>query len=73
MFRAYLSHPQAKSYLGILIEGGFVEYDKIGRKYLDTPQGLEFLKEANNIASMLSVPTIRRSYSNKQLTSVPYF
>jgi predicted transcriptional regulator len=73
MFRAYLSHPQAKSYLGMLIKGRFVYYDIIGRKYIDTPQGLEFLKEANNMATMLNVSTIRRSYSNKQLTSAHYF
>ena len=73
MLHAYLTHSQAKSYLGMLIEGGFVEYDVIERKYIDTPQGLEFLKEANNMASMLNVSTIRRSYSNKQLTAAHYF
>ena len=70
---ACLSDSQAKSYLGMLIEGGFVEYDVIERKYIDTPQGLEFLKEANNMASMLSVSTIRRSRPNNQLTSAHYF
>jgi len=75
MLRAYLTHSQARSYLGLLIEGGLVEYDIIGRKYMDTPQGLEFLKEANNIASMLNVSTIRRSRwsSEKQLTAAHYF
>jgi len=70
---AGLSDSQAKLYLGMLIEGGFVENDIIGKKYIDTPQGLEFLKEANNIASMLNVPTIRRSRPNNPLINAHYF
>ena len=59
MFRAYASHAQAKSYLGILIESGHVEFDPIERKYVTTPQGLEYLGAMHNLADILKIETRR--------------
>jgi predicted transcriptional regulator len=69
MFRAYASHAQAKSYLGTLIENGYVDYDPIERKYMTTPQGLEYLGVVHNLADILRIET--RRYAKRPEAS-PY-
>jgi len=59
MFRAYTSHSQAKSYLGMLIDNGYVEYDAIERKYATTPEGLEYLRAVHNLSDILRIETRR--------------
>ena len=61
MFRAYASHSQAKSYLGMLIDNGYVEYDAIERKYTTTPEGLQYLSAVHNLSDILSIETRRRA------------
>jgi predicted transcriptional regulator len=64
MFKAYMSHAQAKGYIGELIERGFLEHDPIERKYHTAPRGIEYLQAAEKISEMLSVTT-RRSVSRE--------
>ncbi len=64
MFKAYTSHAQAKSYLGELIRGAFLEYDPLDRKYRTTSKGLGYLQAADRMAEMLTIST-RRSVASK--------
>jgi predicted transcriptional regulator len=66
MFKAYMSHAQAKSYIGELIEKEFLKHDPIERKYHTAPRGIEYLQAAEKISEMLSV-SIRRSVSREAL------
>ena len=65
MFKAYTSHSQAKSYLGELIQNGFIEFDNLERKYRTTTKGLEYLQVAEKMSEILTINT-RRSVANKQ-------
>lgn len=64
MFKAYMSHAQAKSYIGELIEKEFLEHDPIERKYHTAPKGMEYLQAAERISEMLALTT-RRSASRE--------
>ena len=64
MFKAYMSHAQAKSYIGELIEKEFLEHDTIERKYHTAPKGMEYLQAAEKISEMLALTT-RRSVSRE--------
>jgi predicted transcriptional regulator len=59
MFKAYMSHAQAKGYIGELIEREFLEFDSIERKYHTAPRGIEYLQAAEKISEMLSITTRR--------------
>ena len=59
MFRAYASHTQAKGYLSMLIEKGYIEYDSVERKYRTTPQGLGYLNAVHNLSDILKIETRR--------------
>lgn len=72
MFKAYMSHAQAKGYIGELIEQGFLEFDSIGRKYRTAPKGMEYLQAAEQISEMLSITT-RRSVASKKMESAFQF
>ena len=61
LFRAYTSHAQAKLYLGILVDKGYIEYHASERKYRTTSEGLQYLAVASQITSMLNVETRRFS------------
>ncbi len=67
MFKAYMSHSQAKGYISELIERGLLEYDSIERKYRTSPKGLNYLQAAERMSEMLSITT-RRSVANKRTT-----
>jgi predicted transcriptional regulator len=64
MFKAYMSHCQAKGYIGELIEREFLEFDPIDRKYHTAPRGIEYLQAAEKISEMLSITT-KRSVSRE--------
>ena len=59
MFRAYTAHSQAKSYLAILIENGYVEYDPLDRKYTATAKGLGYLVAMQNLSDIMKIETRR--------------
>ena len=65
MFKAYLSHSQAKSYLGELIQKSLVEYDSLERKYRTTPKGLAYLQAMDSMSDMLAIST-RRSVATSE-------
>ena len=57
MFHTYITHAQAKAYLGELISSGFIENDLIDRKFLTTAKGLEYLAALESMNEMLSIET----------------
>jgi len=71
MFKAYLSHGQAKGYLGELIGQGFMEYDSIERTYCTASKGMEYLQAAEKMSEMLAVTT--RSMANKSIEAAFQF
>lgn len=69
MFRAFLSHSQAKAYLSELVEKGLVENTSTGlgkNFYRTSPKGVEYLAALNNMTEMIEVESMRR-------TTVPSF
>jgi len=65
MFHAYISHAQAKAYLGELIEKGLVETDIFSsRKYIATSKGIEYLQGLERMSEMLAIETRRSVKSN---------
>jgi predicted transcriptional regulator len=69
MFRAYTSHSQAKTYLGMLIENDYVEYDAVDRKYRTTAKGLDYLAAIQDLAMILKIETRRFT---KEITAGAY-
>jgi predicted transcriptional regulator len=58
MFHTYITHAQAKSYLGELIQKGLVEMDIFNsRKYYATPKGIEYLAGLETMTEMLAIET----------------
>jgi len=63
MFKAYLSHAQAKVYIGELIEKGLIEILNF-REYRTTSMGLEYLVALKRLTEILAIETRRAFVSN---------
>ena len=63
MFKAYLSHAQAKAYLSQLVEKGLIEILNF-REYRTTPIGLEYLVALKRLTEILAIETRRAFVSN---------
>jgi len=63
MFKAYLSHAQAKVYLSQLVEKGLIEILNF-REYRTTPIGLEYLVALKRLTEILAIETRRAFVSN---------
>ena len=53
MYKAFLSFPQLKEYLDILMKGGLLRYDKETRLFFATEKGKQFIANINNVEEML--------------------
>lgn len=53
MYRAFLSFPQLKEYLGLLTDQGLLEYDEKDKAYVTTEKGKRFLKMYREIDKMV--------------------
>lgn len=68
MFHAYITHAQAKAYLGELIESGLVENDIFNsRKYIATSKGIEYLQGLQRMSEMLAIETRRNVKSSNNI------
>ena len=56
MYRAFLSFPQQKEYLKLLIEAGMLEYIKDEKIYRTTKRGMTFLESYDQMRKMLAGP-----------------
>jgi predicted transcriptional regulator len=54
MYRAFLSYPQLKEYLGLMTDGGLLEYSKDDGKYYTTEKGRHFLKMYREIGRAIT-------------------
>ena len=55
MHRVYLSYPQLKEYLTLLLENGLIEYRQTDRIYRTTSRGMRFLeiyRQLNDVVVM---------------------
>ena len=55
MHRVYLSYPQLKEYLALLLENNLIEYIQIDRIYRTTTRGMRFLeiyRQLNDVVVM---------------------
>lgn len=58
MFHTYITHGQAKSYLGELIESGLIQTDVYDRKkYFTTVKGIAYLSALDSMTDMLGIVT----------------
>lgn len=53
MYRAFLSFPQLKEYLELLLDGGLLEHKPEERLYRTTEKGKQFLKMYREVGQMI--------------------
>ena len=53
MYRAFLSYPQLREYLNLLVRIGSLDYDKVEKTYHTTPKGRQFLEMYNAMDKMV--------------------
>jgi predicted transcriptional regulator len=53
MYKAFLSFPQLKEYLGVLEERGLLEYEQVKHEYHTTEKGRQFLKMYKDVGQMI--------------------
>jgi len=53
MYKAFLSFPQLKEYLGVLEEKGLLEYEPVEHEYRTTDKGKQFLKMYKDVGQMI--------------------
>lgn len=53
MYRAFLSFPQLKEYLAVLMERGLLEYEEKNNEYVTTESGKRFLKVYREIGQLI--------------------
>ncbi len=53
MYHGFLSFPQLKQYLELMIDSGLLEYSEVERKYHTTAKGRHFLKLHGEIREAL--------------------
>lgn len=62
MFRAYMTHSQAKEYTQMLMRNGLLEHDIEAaslRQFRTTPKGIGYLATAERMSEMLAIATRR--------------
>jgi predicted transcriptional regulator len=63
MYKAFLSFPQLKDYLSVLLERGLLNYSESEHEYYTTERGKDFLKMYKDVGQMIFPP----NYSKKAL------
>ncbi|WP_415282282.1 winged helix-turn-helix domain-containing protein [Candidatus Nitrososphaera sp. FF02] len=53
MYKAFLSFPQLKEYLELLLDGGLLEYVEEEKEYYTTEKGKQFLKMYKDVGQMI--------------------
>jgi predicted transcriptional regulator len=68
MRKAYLSHGQAKLYLGELSKKGLLDVNIHTRQYKITSKGVQYLTAIQYISDMLDITSIKRKALTKPLS-----
>lgn len=72
MFHAYITHAQAKSYLGDLIEKGLIENDIFNSKvYRTSSKGLEYLAALERMSEFLPIETRKVVRKENTIAGIP--
>jgi predicted transcriptional regulator len=53
MYKAFLSFPQLKEYLGVLLDRGLLEHDAEHQQYWTTDKGKQYLKMYRDVGQMI--------------------
>ncbi len=56
MYGAFLSYPQLKEYLAMLVENNLLDYDNETQHYKTTAKGMQFLRLYNDVDALIIVP-----------------
>lgn len=60
MYKAFLSFPQLKEYLGVLVEKGLLEHDATVQQYRTTDKGKQYLKMYRDVGQMIFPHSIKK-------------
>ena len=60
MYKAFLSFPQLKEYLGVLLEKGLLEHDATVQQYRTTDKGKQYLKMYRDVGQMIFPHSIKK-------------
>ena len=60
MYKAFLSFPQLKEYLGVLVEKGLLEHNAAEQKYRTTDKGRQYLKMYRDVGQMIFPNSVKK-------------
>ncbi|MGI0037370.1 MAG: winged helix-turn-helix domain-containing protein [Nitrososphaera sp.] len=60
MYKAFLSFPQLKEYLGVLLEKGLLEHNAAEQKYRTTDKGKQYLKLYRDVGQMIFPNSVKK-------------
>jgi predicted transcriptional regulator len=60
MYKAFLSFPQLKEYLGVLVEKELLEHNTEEQKYRTTDKGKQYLKMYRDVGQMIFPNSVKK-------------
>jgi len=60
MYKAFLSFPQLKEYLGVLVEKELLEHNTAEQKYRTTDKGKQYLKMYRDVGQMIFPNSVKK-------------
>ena len=60
MYKAFLSFPQLKEYLGVLLEKDLLKHDSDEQKYYTTEKGKQYLRMYKDVGQMIFPKAMKR-------------
>ena len=60
MYKAFLSFPQLKEYLGVLVEKELLEHNAAEQKYRTTDKGRQYLKMYRDVGQMIFPNSVKK-------------
>ena len=60
MYKAFLSFPQLKEYLGVLMDKELLEHDATEQKYRTTDKGRQYLKMYRDVGQMIFPNSVKK-------------
>lgn len=60
MYKAFLSFPQLKEYLAVLVEKDLLEHDATNQQYFTTDKGKQYLKMYRDVGQMIFPHSVKK-------------
>ena len=60
MYKAFLSFPQLKEYLAVLVEKGLLEHDATDQQYYTTEKGKQYLKMYRDVGQIIFPHSVKK-------------